>query len=48
MGLDATKFLTMAAVILGLVLFAVLLRATFGAPAIPAPASRGEGEREGE
>ena len=34
MGFDAAKFLAMAAVVLGMVLFVVLLRATFGAPAI--------------
>ena len=48
MGLDASKFLAVAAVVLGLVIFVVLLRATFEASAIFAPARLGEGGREGE
>ena len=48
MGLGAAEFLTVTAVVLGLVLGVAFLRATFGAVAIPAPARRGEGEREGE
>ena len=48
MGLDAATFLTMAAVVLGLILRVGLFGATFGNPAIPAPARRGEGDREGE
>ena len=34
MGIDGSKFLAMAAVVLGLVLFVVLLRSTLGATAI--------------
>ena len=41
MGVDAAKLLTVAAIVLGLILRVGLLGATFGAPAIPAPASRG-------
>ena len=48
MGLDAAKFLTVTAVVLGLVLGFGLLRAAFGAPAIPTSAQGGEGEREGQ
>ena len=48
MGLDAAKFLTVTAVVLGLVLGVGLLRATFRAAAIPAPERRGRGGREGE
>ena len=46
MGLDAAKLLAVAAIVLGLILRVGLLGATFGAPTIPAPARRGEGERE--
>jgi hypothetical protein len=42
-GLDAAKFLAVAAIVLRLVLHVVLLGATFGAPAILAPARRGRG-----
>ena len=41
MGFDAAKFLAMAAVVLGLVIFVVLLQLTFGAPAILASAQGG-------
>ena len=43
MGLDATKFLAMAAIVLGLILRVGLLGATFGAPALPTPVRRGRG-----
>ena len=43
MGLDATEFLAVAAIVLGLVVRVGLLGATFRAAAIPALARRGRG-----
>ena len=43
MELDAATFLTMAAVVLGLVLRVGIFGATFGTPAIPALARQGRG-----
>ena len=43
MGFDAAKLLAVAAIVLGLILCVGLLGATFGAPAIPAPARWGRG-----
>ena len=43
MGLDATEFLAIAAIVLGLVVLVGLLGATFRAAVIPALARRGRG-----